>query len=110
MNIPERLLIHSCTYTPQGSYDRDGNPTPGTSVTLAHVRIEPVLATMKATEGESKDDKLTLFYDPTQSTPAIIPAELAKVTWNGAVYTVRSVQPCYTCGGDSVHHYEVALV
>lgn len=110
MNIPERLLVHSCTYTPKTGYDRDGNPTAGESVTLAHVRLEAVLAAAKSTEGESKDDKLTLFYDPTYSTPAIIPAELATIEWNGKAYTIRSVTPCYTCGGDSVHHYEAALV
>lgn len=110
MNIPERLLIHSCAYAAPSGYDRDGNPTMSAPVTLAHVRIEPVIATAQATEGEAADDKLTLYYAPYISTPAVIPEPLARVTWNGNEYTVRSVQPCYTYGGDAVHHYEAALV
>ena len=108
--IPQRLLVHTCTYSAPESYDRDGNPTLGEPVTLSHVRLEPVLAAAKSNEGESADDKLTLYYVPFYSTPQIIPEPLSRVTWNGKDYTVRSVQPCYTYGGDTVHHYEAALV
>ena len=106
----ESLLIHTCTYAAPAGTDRDGNATYSTPATLEHVRIVPVLATAKSDVGETKDDKLTLFYAPFISTPAIIPEELAQITWNGATYTIRSVQPCYTQGGDEVHHYEAALV
>lgn len=106
----ENLLIHSCTYAAPAGTDRDGNETYGTPATLEHVRIVPVLATAKSDVGETKDDKLTLFYAPGISTPAIVPEELARVTWKGADYTVRSVQPCYTQGGEIIHHYEAALI
>lgn len=106
----EDLLIHSCTYAAPAGTDRDGNETYGTPATLEHVRIVPVLATAKSDVGETKDDKLTLFYAPGISTPAIVPEELARVTWKGADYTVRSVQPCYTQGGEIIHHYEAALI
>ena len=106
----ENLLIHSCGYSTPAEIDRDGNITYSEEVTLQNVRIVPVLATAKSDEGETKDDKLTLYYAPFISTPSIIPEELARVTWNGAAYTIRSVQPCYTQGGDVVHHYEAALI
>ena len=106
----ESLLIHSCTYAAPAGTDRDGNATYTEPATLEHVRIVPVLATAKSDVGETKDDKLTLYYAPFISTPAIIPEELARVTWGGKAYTIRSVQPCYTQGGDEVHHYEAALI
>lgn len=104
------LLIHTCLYEEPAASDRDGNLILGEAVTLDRVRITPVLATQKANEGETKDDKLTLYYAPFISTPQIIPQELARITWQGKAYTIRSVQPCYTKDGDTVHHYEVALV
>lgn len=107
--IPERLLVHNCLYSEKTS-DRDGNTVQGKSVLVEHVRFTAVLATAKASEGESKDDKLTFYYVPFVSSPAIIPQELASVEWNGKAYTIRSVTPCYTKGGDKIHHYEAALV
>jgi hypothetical protein len=106
----ENLLIHSCSYSAPAEIDRDGEITYGEAVTLEHVRIVPVLATAKSDVGETKDDKLTLYYAPAISTPAIIPEELARVTWGGKAYTIRSVQPCYTQGGETIHHYEAALI
>jgi hypothetical protein len=111
MGIPARLLVHTCTYTaPAGGYDRDGEPIPGEPVTLDKVRLEPVNAIGNSTEGVTANDRLTLYYDPLYSQPAITPAPGAVVTWNGEDYTIRSVTPCYTCGGDEVHHFEAALV
>ena len=104
------LLIHSCSYSTATGTDRDGNETWSEAQILEHVRIVPVLATAKSEVGESKDDKLTLYYKPGTSTPAIIPAELARVEWQGHGYTIRSVTPCYTQGGEAVHHYEAALI
>ena len=108
--IPQRLLVHSCTYETPGSYDRNGKPTYNEPVTLAHVRIEPVIAVAKGDIGESKDDKLTLYYEPFFSTPAIVLEPLSRITWGGNVFIIRSVTPHYTQGGDAVHHYEAALV
>lgn len=110
MDIPARLLIHSCTYSAPASNDRDGNATYGEAVTLSNVRFEPIKAALKSDVGETKDDKLTMFYAPYISTPQIVPEPLARVSWNNVNYTVRSVQPCYTYGDAAVHHYEVALV
>lgn len=108
--IPQRLLVHSCSYAAPANYDRDGNPTMGEAVTLSSVRLEAVTADARDSTGESANDRLTLYYDPSYSTPAVNLVPLGRVTWNGEEYTIRSVQPRYTQGSDSVHHYEAALV
>lgn len=104
------LLIHSCTYEEPATRDRDGNATYGTAKSVSNVRFVPIEATVKSDVGETKDDRVTMYYCPGISTPDFVPKELAKVTFNSEVYTIRSVQPCYTQGGTSVHHYEAALV
>lgn len=106
----QSLLIHSCDYEEPESSDRDGNPVYSEPVTLERVRIAPIFATERATEGEAKNDKLTLYYAPFISSPAIIPQELARITWQGKRYTIRSITPCYTRDDDTVHHYEAALI
>ena len=106
----KQLLIHSCTYAAPASTDRDGNKTYGTAQTLTNVRLVPVLATAKSDIGETKDDRLTLYIAPGITSPDVVPEELAQITWKSETYTIRSVQPCYTKGGDTVHHYEAALV
>lgn len=110
MDISKRLLIHTCTYSTPTTYDRDGNPTQSEAKTLLNVRLGAVLATAKSDIGETKDDKLTLYYAPGVSSPELVPVEGASVVWNGGSYTIRSVKPCYTQGADTVHHYEAALV
>lgn len=107
MAIPDRLLIHTCTYATPSAYDRDGNKTLGEETTLSGVRIEPVDATTISTEGENKDDKLTMFVPYSSD---VTPEPLGVVTWNGSTYTVRSVTACYTHSSDTIHHWECALV
>lgn len=104
------LLIHSCTYEAPATNDRDGNKTYGVPIELQRVRIVMELATVRTSEGEAKNDVGTLYYAPFISTPAIIPEELARVTWQGKAYTIRKVYPCCTMIGEVIHHYEVALV
>lgn len=106
----DSLLIHSCTYAAPAGTDRDGNKTYDAPVELEHVRVVMELATVRTNEGEAKNDVGTLYYTPFESTPQIIPEELALVTWQGKPYTIRKVYPCYTQGGEVVHHYEAALV
>ena len=103
------LLIHSCTYEAPATSDRDGNKTYGAPVELQRVRVVMELATVRANEGEAKNDVGTLYYMPFESSPQIIPEELARVTWQGKAYTIRKVYPCYTYS-DIIHHYEAALV
>lgn len=110
MSISENLLIHSCIYELPAEYDRDGDETFLEPLTLEHVRIEAVLATEKTSVGESKNDKLTLYYVPFISRPQIVPAELARITWNGKTFQIRSVTPFYTQNGEVIHHYEAALI
>ena len=104
------LLIHTCQYEAPASNDRDGNTTYTEPVTLEKVRVVMTLETVRNTEGEAKNDAGTLYYAPSVSSPEIIPQELARVTWEGKAYTIRKVYPCFTKGGDTVHHYEAALV
>ena len=104
------LMIHSCTYEAPATSDRDGNKTYGEPVELQHVRVVMELATVRNNEGEAKNDVGTLYYAPFVSSPQIVPEELARVTWQNKTYTIRKVYPCYTMNGDTVHHYEAALV
>ena len=108
--LMNNLLIHSCTYEAPATSDRDGNKTYGEPVELHRVRIVMELATVRNNEGEAKNDVGTLYYTPFVSSPQIIPEELARVTWQNKTYTIRKVYPCYTQGGEVVHHYEAALV
>lgn len=105
-----QLMIHSCTYEAPATSDRDGNKVYGEPLQLEHVRVVMKLATERNAEGEAKNDAGTLYYAPGISTPAVIPEELARVTWRGKAYTVRKVYPCYARDGANVHHYEAALV
>lgn len=104
------LLIHSAIYEAPEEYDRDGNATWSEPVTLENIRVNMELEAVRNTEGEAEGDKGTLYYMPGVSTPAIIPAELARVTWQGQAFTIRKVYPCYTRDGGAVHHYEAALI
>ena len=104
------ILVHSCTYEAPATSDRDGNKTYGEPVELHRVRIAMELATVRNNEGEAKNDVGTLYSTPFISSPQIIPEELARVTWQNKTYTIRKVYPCYTQGGEVVHHYEAALV
>jgi hypothetical protein len=108
--IPERLLPHTVKIQIPVSFDRDRNPTYGDEQTLTHVRVTPVKQTYQGPQGDAKDDKLTLFIDAVNTSPAgYVPVELSIVTWEKSTYTIRSVTPCYTTGTE-VHHYEAALV
>lgn len=104
------LLIHTCTYEAPAGSDRDGNKTYAEAVTLQRVRVNMELATVRNNEGEAKNDVGTLYYTPFESSPQIIPEELARVAWQGHIFTIRKVYPCYTQNGDVIHHYEAALV
>ena len=108
--IAPRLLIHNCIYRAPAQRDRDGNFIYN-ETELQAVRIMPVLAVNKDSAGETKNDRLTLYFDCTNSQPEGFELhENAQIIWNGDAYTIRSVQPCYTHSTTVVHHYEAALV
>ena len=104
------LLNQSCTYEAPAGNDRDGNCIYEEAIELQKIRIVTELGAVKNTEGEAKNDVGTLYYKPFTSTPQIRPEALARVTYDGTVYTIRKVYPCYTRNGEVVHHYEAALV
>lgn len=108
--IASRLLIHTCIYREIVGHDRDGNKI-YSETELTGVRLMPVLAINKDSVGETKNDRLTLYYDCVYSEPVgVMLQESAQIVWNGASFTIRSVQPCYTHSTTVVHHYEAALV
>ena len=109
--LPARFLIHSCIYSVPAGKDRDGNAV-YSDTALTGVRIAPVtLATAQNAQGETKNDRLTLYYDPIVSAPQGLKLEeQAKITWQGKVYFIRQVTPCCTKDTDTVHHYEAALI
>lgn len=102
--IPRKYLIHSVAYESRTGTDADGNGTYATSVALDFVRCEPVQAWVNASNGEMKDDKLTLFYDCVNSEPTALPfAKGDRVSYNAALYVVRDVKDFFP------HHLEVML-
>lgn len=102
--IPRKFLEHSASYEARTGTDADGNGTYASAVDLSFIRCEPVKAWVNASNGEMKDDKLTLFYDCVNSEPAgLTLAKGDRVTYNGALYAVREVNDF------SPHHLEVAL-
>ena len=108
--INKRLLIHNCAILRPIDTDPDGNVTTE-RIELTTVRIVATKSTVLTSEGYTKVDTLTLYFDCTNSTPAgFIPQERDRVEWQGGSYTIKSVTPCYTRDVDVVHHYEAGLV
>lgn len=108
--LPAHLLVHACTYKTMTGTDRDGNAE-YMEVELSGVRFGPVTYEARQSAAvETAADKLTLYIDPVRTQPAVIPEELAHVTWQGKDYTIRAVTPCYTRNTDAVHHWECALI
>ena len=102
--IPRKYFEHTVSYEATTGNDADGNGTYATAVSLFFVRCEPVKSWVNVSNGEMKDDKLTLFYDCVNSEPAgLAIAKGDRITFNGAAYVVREVKDF------SPHHLEVAL-
>lgn len=106
--IPRRLLIHSAALAP---YVSPGPPVSyGTSLTLTHIRMEPVKQNAMTSLGDMKADRFVLFFDCKNSGPAGQTFAMKdKITFGSQILSVRKVTPCY--GKDAtVHHYEVNCV
>ena len=103
--IPREMLHHSATFEALTAADADGNGTFATAATISFVRCEPVKEWLRSNDGETKNDKLTLFYDCVNSNPAAIAFKQGdRVTFNGAAYSVRTIKDF------SPHHLEVILI
>ena len=98
------LLPHAVEYYALTGLDADNNGTYAAKVDVSVVRCEPVKAWIRNGNGENKDDKLTLYYDGTNSAPAGVTFTKGdKVIFSGAAYAVREVRDF------SPHHVEVSL-
>ena len=103
-HIPRIILIHSCTYYSKTGIDAYNKPTYAAGAAVSFIRCEPVKHNAFTDTGESKDDKLTLFYDCVNSEPTtIIPKKGDKVNFLTTDYIVREVKDF------SPIHYEVIL-
>lgn len=102
--IPRAALTHTASLETRTGTDADNNGIFSTAVDLSHIRCEPVKAWVNATNGEMRDDKLTLFFDCVNSVPASAVFEKGdRVTHKGIAYTVREVKDY------APHHFEVML-
>lgn len=102
--IPRKYLEHSISHEVRTGIDADGNGTYATAVDVFFVRCDPVKSWVNASNGEMKDDKLTLYYDCVNSDPpGLTFTKGDRETYNGAAYVVREVKDF------SPHHLEVTL-
>jgi hypothetical protein len=122
--IPRIALVHEILFESLMSRNADGDGTYATAQQIFFVRCNAVAAWIRNSNGEMKDDKLTLFYDCVNSLPMVVvpgvdpdpdtiiegdPLSIVfkqgdRVTFMGDIYSVREVKK------DSLpHHYEVIL-
>ena len=103
-HIPRIILTHSVTYYGRTGIDAYNKPTYSTGAAVSFVRCEPVKHNAFNDTGESKDDKLTLFYDCVNSEPiTVVPKNGDKVNFLTVDYIAREVKDF------SPYHYEVIL-
>ena len=114
--IPKHLLVHSCVLKKPTGLDRNRTPIYAQTI-LKQVRIGAKLQSIRGAYGEIKGDSLTLFIETKNScyenadgevVERKLPTEKDVVEWQGQVFTVRSITPCYT-QDDAPHHWEVTL-
>lgn len=102
--ISRNILSHDVQYAKRTGTDADGNGIYATAVSIYFVRCEPVKSWLRNTDGEMKDDKLTMFYDCVNSDPSSANFKKGdKVVFKNEDYTVREVKDF------SPHHFEVIL-
>ena len=103
--IPRAILTHSISHAARVSVDQYNKPTYATPATVVnYVRCEPVKASALKALGDMKDDKLTVYYDCANSSPAgIVFKELDRIIFGGVYYTIRTIVDF------SPHHVEIML-
>ena len=119
--IPKRLLIHSAELITEFAPDKWGKATERNTVGLEHVRIEPSAKHVINSNGETVQLVAVLFFDCRNSSPADVTfalkddtvngktAALQKVSFEGRLFTVQTIEPLYA-DKNRIHHYEVGLV
>lgn len=102
--IPQDILTHEVTLYATTGLDADNNPTYATAVVISFVRCEPVSAWRQNSNGEMKDDKLTLFFDCVNSSPNTATFKKGdKVVFNSQDYFIRDMRDFRP------HHLEIYL-
>jgi hypothetical protein len=105
--IPINLLIHKCIYK-SVLIDKYGNTTEVQSE-LKRVRFEPFKQTTFTSLGESKNDKMLMFYDCQNSRPKDFNfKELDRIVFKGIEFTIRAISEEYD--NSRLHHLEINLV
>lgn len=107
--ISSKLLPHTITVRTIGEMDEDRNVT-YTETEVSGVRVTPVRAWSKGSEGYTPADSMELISDNHTTTPAEFkPLVGMQIVFEGRKYTINSVKPCYTTTTE-IHHYESVLV
>jgi hypothetical protein len=121
--IPRIALVHDILFESLTSRNADGDGTYATAQQIFFVRCEPIKDWIRNSNGEMKDDKLTLFYDCVNSLPMVVvpgvdpdpdtivegdPLSIVfkqgdRITFKSESYSVRTIKDF------SPHHYEVIL-
>jgi hypothetical protein len=102
--IPRIALRHNITFESLTSQNADGDGVYATAQSVFFVMGEPVKDWKLASDGEMKDDKLTLFYDCVNSDPPGLTFKKGdKITFNSNIFIVRTIKDF------TPHHVEVVL-
>ena len=119
--IPKNLLIHSAELTTEFSPDKWGKPQGCETVQLEHVYFENSAKHIIGGNGELVQLAATLYFDCRNSSPRDVrfalkddtvngkKVVLQKVSFEGRLYTVQTVEALYA-DRKRVHHYEAGLI
>ena len=119
--IPKRGLIHSAELITEFAPDKWGKASERDTVKLKHIRVEPSAKHVIDGNGETVQLAAVLFFDCRNSSPADVTfalkddtvngktVALQKVSFEGRLYTVQTVEQLYA-DTNRIHHYEVGLV
>jgi hypothetical protein len=102
--IPRYVLSYSCILYKRNGVDEYGQPSYDSGVTIKYIHIEPMTVSKLKSLGEFKDDKVTLFYDYSNSLPNNLTfSPLDKIEFDNEEYIVRDSMKYLD------HHEEVFL-
>lgn len=119
--IPKNLLIHSAEFITEFSPDKWGKSSDSETVQLKNIRVEPSAKHIIGGNGEFVQLAATLYFDCRNSSPRDVrfalkddtvngkKVVLQKVSFEGRLYTVQTVEALYA-DRNRVHHYEAGLI
>lgn len=119
--IPKCRLFHSAELITEFSPDKWGKSQESETVKLEHVRIDSTARHVINGNGEMVQLAAELYFDCRNSSPKDVVfalkddtvngkiVALQKVSFEGRLYTVQTIEPLYA-DKNRIHHYEVGLV